>query len=149
MAAGLAQGAFYGARGNSGVILSQFFRGFADALDGHDALSGPDLVRAFDLATQAAYHSVGEPVEGTMVTVLRRASEAITDQAANGGAIAVEDLWNTAFQAAVAALGQTPEQLPVLKQAGVVDSGGMGIAVIIGGALQVLAPGSNGSPTEL
>jgi DAK2 domain fusion protein YloV len=126
----LAQGAFFGARGNSGVILSQFFKGFSDALSGKECLTAPDLVLALKLAADGAYSSVGNPVEGTMLTVIRMASEAV--QGVDGGLLA---LWQTAYQASQDALAHTPEQLPVLKEAGVVDAGGFGIVILIGGAL--------------
>ena len=142
VAAGLAQGAFFGARGNSGVILSQFFKGFGDALQGCSAVSASDLSRAFLLAQDAAYGAVGQPVEGTMLTVIRRAAEAVQEAAAdtNGGDLApVSRLWETAFVASLDALKRTPEQLAVLRQAGVVDSGGMGVVVIIAGAYRAIS----------
>ena len=142
VAAGLAQGAFFGARGNSGVILSQFFKGFGDALQGCSAVSASDLSRAFLLAQDAAYGAVGQPVEGTMLTVIRRAAEAVQEAVAgtNGGDLTpVSRLWETAFAASLDALKRTPEQLAVLRQAGVVDSGGMGVVVIIAGACRVIS----------
>lgn len=134
----LAQGAFFGAKGNSGVILSQFFKGFSDALAGKESLAADDLSLAFKLAADAAYTSVGNPVEGTMLTVIRIASEAV--QGSQGSNKNVLDLWGTAFQASQDALSHTPEQLPVLREAGVVDAGGLGVVVLIGGALQSLTP---------
>ncbi|NQW24010.1 MAG: DAK2 domain-containing protein [SAR202 cluster bacterium] len=136
----LAQGAFFGAKGNSGVILSQFFKGFSDALAGKESLAADDLSLAFKLASNAAYQSVGNPVEGTMLTVIRMASEAVQGSAAQGSNENVLGLWEAAFQASQDALSHTPEQLPVLREAGVVDAGGLGIVVLIGGALQSLAP---------
>ncbi len=130
----LAQGAFLGARGNSGVILSQFFKGFSDALTGKDSLSSTDLAQAFRLASLAAYNSVGEPVEGTMLTVIRVASEAMQEGNDN-----VLGLWETAFMASQDALDKTPQQMPLLREAGVVDAGGLGMVVLIGGALQSFA----------
>ncbi|PKB70697.1 MAG: hypothetical protein BZY87_09220 [SAR202 cluster bacterium Io17-Chloro-G6] len=145
VSAALANGAFYGARGNSGVILSQFFKGFSQALAGKESLAGEDLALAFKLASDAAYKSVGKPVEGTMLTVIRMASEAI---AASGQASprTVLDVWETAYQASQDALDRTPQQLPVLREAGVVDAGGLGIVVLIGGVLQSLA---DGNPTAV
>ena len=142
VAAGLAQGAFFGARGNSGVILSQFFKGFGDALQGCSAVSASDLSRAFLLAQDAAYGAVGQPVEGTMLTVIRRAAEAVQEAVVgtNGGDLTpVSRLWETAFAASLDALKRTPEQLAVLRQAGVVDSGGMGVVVIIAGACRAIS----------
>ena len=141
----LAQGAFFGARGNSGVILSQFFKGFSDALDGKESLAAPDLALAFKMASEASYRSVGEPVEGTMLTVVRMASEAVAGavsmpagSGSDGPAGDLLDLWKSAFQASQDALDQTPQQLPVLKEAGVVDAGGLGIVVLLGGVLRSL-----------
>ena len=130
----LAQGSFFGARGNSGVILCQFFKGFSDALAGKESLSAPDLALAFKLASAGAYKSVGNPVEGTMLTVIRAASEAV-----QGTDCHVLGLWALAFDAAREALERTPEQLPVLAEAGVVDAGGLGIVVLIGGVLRSLS----------
>ncbi|MEE8464896.1 MAG: DAK2 domain-containing protein [Dehalococcoidia bacterium] len=138
----LAQGAFFGARGNSGVILSQFFKGFSEALEGRESLAAQDLPLAFKLAADAAYKAVGNPVEGTMLTVIRMASEAVQGavQQSEGSVL---DLWERAYQASQDALEQTPQQLPVLQEAGVVDAGGMGIVVLIGGALRSLSDGNS------
>lgn len=130
----LAQGAFFGARGNSGVILSQFFRGFSDALTGKDFLAAPDLALALRLAAEGAYKSVGDPVEGTMLTVIRLASESV-----QGLADDLLGTWGTAYRAAQIALERTPEQLPVLREAGVVDAGGFGVVVLMGGILQSIS----------
>ena len=136
----LAKGAFFGARGNSGVILSQFFKGFSDALAGKEFLAADDLTLAFKLASAAAYESVGNPVEGTMLTVIRMASEAV-----QGSDSDLPGLWEVAYQASQDALAGTREQLPVLKEAGVVDAGGLGVVILIGGALRAIAPnGSSG-----
>ncbi len=133
--AGLADGAFWGARGNSGVILSQFYRGFAEALIGEEVCDGPGLAQALNLAADAAYRSVGHPVEGTMLTVIRSTAIAVQEELDRGEDPDTPALWDTAFHAAVAALYRTPSQLPVLKEAGVVDAGAMGIVAIIGGIL--------------
>ena len=133
----LAQGAFFGARGNSGVILSQFFKGFSDALQERETCTGADLAKALDMARVAAYGAVGSPKEGTMLTVIRKAAEAVAEIAGEADATTVIE---TAFGASCVALKNTPEQLPVLKEAGVVDSGGLGVVVILGGALEALAP---------
>jgi len=130
----LAQGAFFGARGNSGVILSQFFKGFSDALRGKDYLAASDLALAFKLAADCAYSSVGNPVEGTMLTVIRMASEAV-----QGVDDELLGLWRTAYQASQDALAHTPEQLPVLREAGVVDAGGFGVVILIGAALRAIS----------
>ena len=133
----LAQGVFFGARGNSGVILSQFFKGFSDALQGKETCTSTDLAQALDLARTAAYGAVGSPKEGTMLTVIRRAAEAAGEIAGDSDTLTVIE---SAFAASCIALKNTPEQLPVLKEAGVVDSGGLGVVVILGGALEALAP---------
>ena len=137
IAGNLAQGTFFGARGNSGVILSQFFKGFGDALQGREACSASDLVQALDTARAAAYGAVGNPREGTMLTVIRRAAEAALEADQGTGFAGVLE---AAFEASCIALKNTPEQLPVLKEAGVVDSGGLGVVVILGGALEALDP---------
>ena len=138
VAAEIADGAFWGARGNSGVILSQFFKGFAEGLRGNETCGGADLTRVFHLATEAAYKSVGHPVEGTMLTVIRSLSQAAQEKLAQGEDDA-RSLWETAFLASKEALYRTPSQLSVLREAGVVDAGGMGIVVIVGGALSYLS----------
>ena len=130
----LAQGAFFGARGNSGVILSQFFKGFADALSDKELLTSRDLSSAFNLASEAAYKAVGSPVEGTMLTVIRSASEAT-----RGTGLDLLKTLEAAYLTSQEALEHTPEQLPDLRQAGVVDAGGLGVVVLIGGILQRLS----------
>ena len=136
-----ANGVFWGARGNSGVILSQFFRGFARGLDGSSKCDGLGLGRAFVMATEAAYEAVSQPAEGTMLTVIRRAAEAV-QRGLDQGLGSPLDLWKAAFQEAKTALALTPTQLPALQDAGVVDAGGMGVVVILGGALEYLDGGS-------
>ncbi len=133
----LAQGTFFGARGNSGVILSQFFKGFGDALEGCETCSAAHLAQALDRAREAAYGAVGNPREGTMLTVIRRAAEAALESGEASDLMAVLEI---AYLASCVALKNTPEQLPVLKEAGVVDSGGLGVVVILGGVLAGLAP---------
>jgi uncharacterized protein len=125
----LAQGVFWGARGNSGVILSQFFKGFAAGLQDREVCAVADLSRAFQQACDAAYRAVGSPVEGTMLSVMRGIAEGSPGHAAGDMASA----WESAFVCAREALARTPEQLPVLKRAGVVDAGGLGVVAIVGG----------------
>ena len=137
VAGGLADGAFWGARGNSGVILSQFMKGFALAFEEVEFCRTSDLARALSLATDAAYLAVGQPVEGTMLTVIRSLSESAQKFEDRDDADP-RDLWEKAFQASQKSLDGTPEQLPVLREAGVVDAGGMGVVVIMGGALSQL-----------
>ena len=145
---GLADGAFWGARGNSGVILSQLFRGFADASAGRDVCDGPDLVRALAQASRAAYASVANPVEGTMLSVMRAAAEGAGEEASSGGNDEPAALWEKAFHSSVEALYATPSQLPTLMEAGVVDAGGMGVVVILGAALCALTGRDTGVVDE-
>ena len=122
-----------GARGNSGVISSLLFRGFSKALQGKKTADAEDLVQALEKGVEGAYKAVMKPTEGTMLTVARVASE---EAAASGIADAVE-LWQLVCTAAQRALDNTPEQLPVLKKAGVVDAGGQGLVYIFEGMLSV------------
>ena len=137
VAESIATGAFWGARGNSGVILSQLLRGFADGVAGSETIETSDAVAAFRSATDSAYGAVSQPREGTMLSVIRGASDA-TVRANDAGERDVVALWQIAYDGAIEALAITPEQLPVLKEAGVVDSGGLGVVAIIGGALRHL-----------
>ncbi|PKB73133.1 MAG: hypothetical protein BZY75_03500 [SAR202 cluster bacterium Io17-Chloro-G7] len=144
--AGLAEGAFWGARGNSGVILSQLFRGLSEACRGHPDGGSPWLTLGLRLATDAAYKSVVNPVEGTMLTVISAASTAASTAVRNaaqmakgGGEGEASGLWQSAFQGAVEAVYATPSQLPILREAGVVDAGGMGVALILGASFCSLA----------
>ncbi|HEV8516904.1 MAG TPA: DAK2 domain-containing protein [Candidatus Limnocylindrales bacterium] len=145
VAAAIGFGSLMGARGNSGVILSQIFRGMSDGLDGRDWFDGRDLAHAFVRGSDAAYRSVGRPVEGTMLTVIREAS---------GGAVAaaqrrpeVPVVMSASVQAAGDAVARTPELLPILREAGVVDAGGQGLFRILEGALRHMAGGRRGAPT--
>ena len=125
----IARGALLGARGNSGVILSQFLKGFAGALSHCAECDGSDLRGAFAAAADAGYRAVGKPVEGTMLTVMRAAAEGA--QPIDGPPRSV---LRAALDAAEQALARTPEQLPVLAEAGVVDAGGQGIVAFLAGA---------------
>jgi len=139
MAQAVAHGALMGARGNSGVILSQILRGFARALDDTETLDAHRLVRALAMARDTAYKGVVRPVEGTILTVTKDialAAEAAykengADYSANMG-----KLLERVVEAADASVQHTPEFLPVLKQAGVVDSGGKGLFFILEGMLR-------------
>ena len=120
-----------GARGNSGVILSLIFRGFAKAFKELDEASGKDVAKAFRMGTEAAYKAVMKPTEGTILTVIRKAAEAAEAMAEqNDDPI---EVCGAALLAAREALAKTPEQLPVLKKAGVVDAGGQGLVLIFEG----------------
>ena len=129
-----AHGSLMGARGNSGVILSQIFRGFAKAVEGHAELTPQDLASAFEEAANAAYRAVLKPTEGTILTVAREAGKAATAAAARG--LEVADVVRAAADAARAAVERTPEQLQILKDAGVVDAGGFGLQVMLEGMLR-------------
>ncbi|MDQ6604207.1 MAG: DAK2 domain-containing protein, partial [Chloroflexota bacterium] len=126
-----AYGALMGARGNSGVILSQIFRGMAKALEGHATLDGTLLAAAFSEASAMAYKAVMKPVEGTLLTVSRGAAESATIAANDGGD--VQTVLDGALAGARATLAKTPEMLPLLREAGVVDAGGQGYVVILEG----------------
>ncbi len=126
------QAAMMGARGNSGVILSQLLRGFAHALDGQRDLT-PDLLgSALAEASQVAYRGVSRPVEGTILTVARRAAEAA--QAAGKLGEDLRHVLEYTVRTAAEAVAETPSQLEVLRKAGVVDSGGEGYRIILEGA---------------
>ena len=118
-----------GARGNSGVITSLLFRGLSKALDGKKEAGAEDLVHALEKGVEAAYKAVMKPTEGTMLTVARIASE----EASSSGLADVNELWTLVLAAGQRALDNTPNQLPVLKKAGVVDAGGQGLMVIFEG----------------
>ena len=137
VAAALAQGSLMGARGNSGVILSQLFRGFAKYLDGKVTVDGRELARALQEGVDTAYKAVMKPVEGTILTVAREAAAAA--QQAGRKSPDATGVMRTAVEAAEEALAKTPELLPVLKKAGVVDSGGKGLTVIYHGYYEVLS----------
>lgn len=139
LAAAAARGALLGARGNSGVILSQFLEGLASGLAGKTTFSGEDWAQAVNQGVQQAYRSVSRPVEGTILTVARAAAEATLAGAETGEDVATQLARMVA--AARAAQAKTPELLPVLKEAGVTDSGGQGLVYILEGALQGLSGG--------
>ncbi len=132
VARAVSEGALMGARGNSGVILSQVLRGIARALDGAREMQAMDLARALTEGAATAYKGVMKPVEGTMLTVAREASEAAQRAAASGASL--QDTLDEALREAQLSLGRTPRLLPVLAEAGVVDSGGQGLVVLLEGA---------------
>jgi len=136
MAAAVAQGALMGARGNSGVILSQLWRGFARALHGKDVIDGPAFAAAFAEARDTAYKGVVRPVEGTILTVAKDSATA-AESALKEISDPVEILRRVVL-AADESVQRTPELLPILKQAGVVDSGGKGLFFILEGMLRFL-----------
>ena len=149
----LSRGALMGARGNSGVILSQFFRGLYVGLKEipHNYLTIEDLTNCLQSGCEIAYKAVMEPVEGTILTVIREAITAVKASSFE----TVDDLMACYLEAAKKALDNTPNQLPVLKEAGVVDSGGAGFVKIVEGmdlALKgeiLVASDVNAQPTEV
>jgi DAK2 domain fusion protein YloV len=136
ISAKLAHDALLGARGNSGVILSQTLRGLALGLDGKATFSSTDLAGAFNEAARLAYRAVIKPVEGTILTVVREVADA-TQQSANDGDDLVA-LVQDAVNAARRAVARTPDMLPMLKEAGVVDAGGQGFCTILEGILRYI-----------
>jgi len=131
ISARLAHGALLGARGNSGVIFSQILRGLAQGLDKKQTFSALDLALALDEAQRLAYRAVIKPVEGTILTVVRETAEAAMASAKRG-----DDLVSMMQEAIIAArqsVAHTPDLLPTLKQAGVVDAGGQGLCTILEG----------------
>ena len=130
----VAKGALMGARGNSGVILSQLWRGFARAVQDHATLDAETLVKAFAESRDTAYKGVVRPVEGTILTVSK--GIAAGTEASLGSARDAIDILEVAVRSADESVKQTPELLPVLKQAGVVDSGGKGLFFILEGMLR-------------
>lgn len=130
----LAKGALMGARGNSGVILSQILRGISKGLEGKTEVDGRDLAVAFEEGSKAAYKAVMRPTEGTILSVIRAAAESVTN-VEESNVIAVME---TVVTNAKIMLDKTPDLLPALKKAKVVDSGGMGLYIILQGILDAL-----------
>jgi DAK2 domain fusion protein YloV len=137
VAKAMAQGALMGARGNSGVILSQFFRGLAKGLDEKESITGKDLAIALGEAARAAYKGLSQPVEGTMLTVVKDASRA-AEEAARTDPENLVKVAEAAVNEARDSVARTPLLLDVLREAGVVDAGGQGIYVLLEGALRYL-----------
>jgi len=137
VARSMAYGALMGARGNSGVILSQFWRGMADALEDRSVLDADALADALERASSTAYEGLVHPIEGTILTVLKdaaRAARASVDSQQTDVLAVLESV----VLAARDSVASTPELLPVLKEAGVVDAGGQGLYVLLDGALSAL-----------
>ena len=128
-------GSLMGARGNSGVILSQIFRGFARAVEGKSSLTPAELAAAFEEAANAAYRAVNKPTEGTILTVAREAGRAAAAAAGSPNAT-VPQVIAAAAAGARAAVLKTPSQLQILREAGVVDAGGFGLQIILEGMLK-------------
>lgn len=132
----LSRGMLMGARGNSGVILSQFFRGIYKGLAGFTEVGPKELSKAFLNGVDQAYHTVMKPVEGTILTVAKDASKKVSRSIKKGTTI--EDFFHILIDEAHASLGRTPSLLPALQEAGVVDSGGAGLIYIFEGMLKAL-----------
>ena len=131
----ISSGSLRGARGNSGVILSQLLRGFTKGIKKHDEIDAPILAEAFEKAVETAYKAVMKPKEGTILTVARGMAEKASELAAEGAEL--EEMLEAIVAEGDAVLARTPEMLPVLKEAGVVDSGGQGLMQVMKGALDV------------
>ena len=136
IAKALSQGTLMGARGNSGVILSQLVRGMSKALKGKDEINAEDIKNIFANATKTAYRAVMQPTEGTILTVARKMSEKA--ESAFDENLNLDDYLIEIIAEGQQALDNTPKQLPVLKEAGVVDSGGQGLIFLLRGALNAL-----------
>ena len=133
----MAQGALMGARGNSGVILSQILRGLAQGLSEKESFSATDLAGALQESSAMAYKGISNPVEGTMLTVIKDIAAAVQAEAAGSGGDMITTM-ETAVNAAGESVANTPNLLDVLRQAGVVDAGGQGLHTIFDGALRYL-----------
>lgn len=139
----LSKGLLMGARGNSGVILSQIFRGFAMGVEGLEAVDASQLAHALKNGAAIAYKAVMRPVEGTILTVIREGSDATGNY--SSGDLTIEEIFKYFLAACDKSLQHTPELLPVLKEVGVVDSGGAGLLEVFKGFDGAL----NGKPVEL
>ena len=137
MMAAFSQGTLFSARGNSGVILSQFIRGFSNAVVGFSEITPRDFANALRQGAEHAYHSVVRPVEGTILTVMRESGEFICENLPDGGFV---ELFQRLIPQMRVSLNNTPNLLAVLKEAGVVDSGGAGLLCIFEG-MQAIAEG--------
>ena len=129
-------GSLRGARGNSGVILSQLFRGFTKEIKSVTVIDAPVLARAFQKATETAYKAVMKPKEGTILTVAKGLSDKMNELACENGDL--EEILGQVLEHGRYVLSQTPEMLPVLKEAGVVDSGGQGLIEVLSGIYDCL-----------
>lgn len=137
VAKAISKGALMGARGNSGVILSQIFRGIARELEGKEKAGSMDLARAFKNGSDTAYEAVMKPVEGTILTVIREVARACEKEASHNKDIIAMLL--SGINAGARTLKKTPDMLPVLKEAGVVDSGGQGLVYFLEGFMEGFA----------
>lgn len=136
LAKAFSKGLLMGARGNSGVITSQIFRGFAQGLEGLQEANAIQFARAFAKGVEVAYKAVMKPVEGTILTVIRESTQALNEQVKDG--YSIPKCMEILIKAARESLDRTPELLPILKEVGVVDSGGFGLIVIFDGMMSAL-----------
>ena len=146
VAKAMASGALMGARGNSGVILSQFFKGLSIGLADHADFGTAEMARAFKEAREHAYRAVGNPVEGTLLTVISSVSEAAQQARSSTGDFG--EFYQTVCDAARESVAETPTMLSVLREAGVVDAGGQGLSVILEGNRRWVA-GEQEAPVEI
>ena len=130
-----------GARGNSGVILSLIFRGISKGLKGYEEIDSRTMVLALSYGVESAYKAVMKPTEGTILTVVRLACQAGAKFGTENKEAPFEDVWAAVIEGAKDALAQTPEMLPVLKKAGVVDAGGQGLLLVFEGMQSVFKDG--------
>jgi uncharacterized protein len=136
VAQAVAQGALMGARGNSGVILSQIWRGIAQSMKGKKVITGKELAEALTQASKTAYKGISNPTEGTILTVMKDAAAAARESADKSDDVII--VLEAAVEAASESVANTPTLLPALKDAGVVDAGGQGLLTILDGALRYL-----------
>ncbi|MGD6962894.1 DAK2 domain-containing protein [Fictibacillus phosphorivorans] len=136
VASAFAKGLLMGARGNSGVILSQLFRGFSKSIEGKETINAAEFANAFDKGVETAYKAVMKPVEGTILTVAKDAAKKAVKEAKKSDDILY--IMKELVKESKASLSRTPDLLPVLKEVGVVDSGGQGLVTVYEGFLAVL-----------
>ncbi|MEK3808973.1 DAK2 domain-containing protein [Metabacillus sp. SLBN-84] len=134
----LSKGLLMGARGNSGVILSQLFRGFSKAIESKSTISAAEFAAALQAGVNTAYKAVMKPVEGTILTVAKDSAKKAVDTMESNPEISIDQLMEAVFAESKASLKRTPDLLPVLKEVGVVDSGGQGLVFVYEGFLAVL-----------
>ena len=139
LARAISSGSLRGARGNSGVILSQLLRGFCKEISGSQELTIDVLAKAFMRAKETAYKAVMKPKEGTILTVAKGLADKAAELAEEGTVVALDEFMKEILEHGNYVLSQTPEMLPVLKEAGVVDSGGQGLMVVLQGVYEAFS----------
>ena len=135
----VADAALYGARGNSGIIFAQYFRGLSESIEGDEAISVNDFAAACRCAAKYAYDAIENPVEGTMITVMREWGNVLTAECKRHTSLT--EIFRNALNQVEIALERTKEQMPILKKANVVDSGAKGFTYFIEGAIYYLMNG--------